>query len=85
MIIHVIGGTGITPMLQLAREVLKKPNDKTRLALLLANQTENDILLRSELEDLASQNPTQFKVWYTLDNAPEGKRLTLLYSYYLSS
>lgn len=60
-------------MMQLAREVLKKSDDKTRLALLLANQTENDILLRSELEDLVFLYPDQFKVWYTLDNAPSSK------------
>lgn len=59
-------------MLQLAREVLKKSNDKTRLALLYANQTENDILLRNELDGLAAKHPEQFKVWYTLDNVPEG-------------
>lgn len=67
-----IGGTGLTPMLQLAREVLKNTHDKTRLALLLANQTENDILLRKELEDLAAKHPDQFKLWYTLDHTPEG-------------
>ena len=35
----IAGGTGITPMLQLIREVLKhKQTDKTQLALLFANQ-----------------------------------------------
>jgi len=35
----IAGGTGITPMLQLAREVLKRSDkDKTELALLFANQ-----------------------------------------------
>lgn len=32
------GGTGITPMLQLVREVLKRPADETKMALLFANQ-----------------------------------------------
>lgn len=35
----VLGGTGITPMLQLVREVLKHADtDKTKLSLIFANQ-----------------------------------------------
>lgn len=36
-------------------------------------QTEKDILLRSELEEIQVQNPGRFKFWYTLDRAPESK------------
>jgi len=69
----IAGGTGITPMLQLIREILKKNDeDKTELALLFANQTEKDILLRKELDDLAKEYADQFKVWYTVDRATEG-------------
>lgn len=64
----IAGGTGITPMLQLVREVLKKADsDKTQLSLIFANQTEDDILLKPELDDLAARYPEQFKLWYTLD------------------
>ena len=52
--------------------MLKDPNDTTTMHLLYANQTENDILVRSELEGLASQHPNRFKLWYTVDRAPEG-------------
>lgn len=69
----IAGGTGITPMLQLVRDVLKNSaNDTTELALLFANQSEEDILLRSELDALAQKYPNQFKVWYTVDKATEG-------------
>lgn len=69
----IAGGTGIAPMLQLIRDILKKNNvDKTKIALLFANQTEKDILLRKELEELAAKYPEQFKVWYTLDRPEEG-------------
>ena len=34
----IAGGTGITPMLQLIRHVLKDKDDKTELMLLFANQ-----------------------------------------------
>lgn len=73
------GGTGITPMLQLARDITKnRETDSTKIALLFANQTEDDILLREELDDLAQQHPDRFKVWYTLDNVTDGKDFVLL-------
>lgn len=34
----IAGGTGITPMLQIVRDILKHPEDKTVLSLLFANQ-----------------------------------------------
>uniref|UniRef100_A0A1L8DZK6 NADH-cytochrome b5 reductase n=1 Tax=Nyssomyia neivai TaxID=330878 RepID=A0A1L8DZK6_9DIPT len=66
----IAGGTGITPMLQLVRNILKAGTDRTEIALLFANQSENDILLRNELEHFSSEYPEQFKVWYTLDSTP---------------
>uniref|UniRef100_A0A182WYU5 FAD-binding FR-type domain-containing protein n=1 Tax=Anopheles quadriannulatus TaxID=34691 RepID=A0A182WYU5_ANOQN len=52
----------------LIREVLKHSDkDKTKLSLIFANQTEDDILLKPELDDLAARYPDQFKLWYTLD------------------
>ena len=48
----VAGGTGITPMLQVIRAILKDPSDRTELWLIFANQAEEDILLRKELEGL---------------------------------
>ncbi|XP_067643758.1 NADH-cytochrome b5 reductase 3 isoform X1 [Eurosta solidaginis] len=69
----IAGGTGITPMLQLIRDVLKhNDKDKTELALLSANQSESDILCRNELDDLVKKYPEQLKVWYTVDRAAEG-------------
>jgi len=63
----IAGGTGITPMLQVIRAVLKNPKDKTELWLLFANKTEEDILLRKELEAIASP---RFHLHYTLDSNP---------------
>uniref|UniRef100_A0A8C0FQ50 NADH-cytochrome b5 reductase n=1 Tax=Bubo bubo TaxID=30461 RepID=A0A8C0FQ50_BUBBB len=67
----IAGGTGITPMLQIIRAIIKDKDDPTVCQLLFANQTEKDILLRSELEEIQVQNPGRFKCWYTLDRAPE--------------
>lgn len=67
----IAGGTGITPMLQLITAVMKDPQDKTVCYLLFANQTEKDILLRPELEEIQVNNPDRFKLWFTVDRAPE--------------
>ena len=59
-------------MLQLVRDVFRNPSDKTELALLFANQTEDDILLREELEEVQRENPDRFKLWYTVDRPKDG-------------
>ncbi|XP_071452703.1 NADH-cytochrome b5 reductase 2-like isoform X1 [Hetaerina americana] len=68
----IAGGTGITPMLQLIRHITHDPDDKTELSLLFANQTEQDILVREELEEVLKSHPDQFKLWYTVDRPTEG-------------
>ncbi|XP_015197684.1 NADH-cytochrome b5 reductase 1 [Lepisosteus oculatus] len=67
----IAGGTGITPMLQLIRAIMKDPTDKTVCHLLFANQTEKDILLQDELEEIQVRHPERFKLWFTVDRAPE--------------
>lgn len=61
-------------MLQLIRQITKDSKDDTKLSLLFANQTEKDILLRDELERLAKQHADQFRVWYTVDVATDGRK-----------
>ncbi|XP_012599658.1 NADH-cytochrome b5 reductase 2 isoform X2 [Microcebus murinus] len=68
----IAGGTGITPMLQLIRHITKNPKDKTKMSLIFANQTEHDILVRKELEEIAKTHSDQFHLWYTLDTPPDG-------------
>ena len=67
----IAGGTGITPMLQVIKDVLKNPNDKTHISLLFANQTEEDILLREELEEMAKLHTDRLHLWFTLDRPQE--------------
>lgn len=64
----IAGGTGITPMLQVIRAILKNPDDKTEVWLIFANQTEEDILLRQELEAIPTE---RFHLYYTVDRPPE--------------
>mmetsp|Transcript_26395 Transcript_26395/g.71315 ORF Transcript_26395/g.71315 Transcript_26395/m.71315 type:complete len:314 (+) Transcript_26395:53-994(+) len=67
------GGTGITPMLQVVAAIMRDPNDKTKVSLLYANQTENDILVRDMLEALQAKHPDRFVgLWYTVDRPPPG-------------
>jgi nitrate reductase (NAD(P)H) len=66
----IAGGTGITPCWQVIRTVTDDPEDDTQVSLLLANQCEDDILLREQLEELAEKFPHKFKLWYTLDRPP---------------
>ena len=49
----IAGGTGVTPMLQVAREVLENPKDKTKLQLIFCNRSEEDIMLRDTLDALS--------------------------------
>lgn len=54
---------------QVVQAILKKADDPTRIALIYCNQTEEDILLREDMEALAAANPDRFKIWYTVDRA----------------
>ena len=52
---------------QVINSVLKDPEDTTEMALIYANQTADDILLRADLEALAAKHPN-FRVWHTGEN-----------------
>jgi len=67
----IAGGTGITPMYQLARQIFKNPEDKTQVTLIFGNVTEEDILLKRQFEDLESQFPQRFRAFYVLDQPPK--------------
>lgn len=67
----IAGGSGITPILQVISEVTRTPEDVTKLSLIYANETANDILLKDELDELAEKYP-YFDVHYTLTHPPEG-------------
>ncbi|KAM9469896.1 LOW QUALITY PROTEIN: NADH-cytochrome b5 reductase 2 [Clarias gariepinus] len=66
----IAGGTGITPMLQLIRTITADPTDCTKCSLIFANQTEKDILLRKELEEVVKDHPD--KLHLHTDRPPQG-------------
>jgi cytochrome-b5 reductase len=79
----IAGGTGITPMWydfppcrlihgrQMTQAILKNPEDKTQISLLYANNKEEDILLKSELDKAAKEHADRFQVHYILLEAPK--------------
>ncbi|RYC60057.1 hypothetical protein CHU98_g6140 [Xylaria longipes] len=69
----VAGGTGITPMLQVVRAIIRgrAAGDKTQVDLIFANVSPQDILLKEDLDQLAKED-SGFRVHYVLDKPPEG-------------
>jgi cytochrome-b5 reductase len=69
----IAGGTGITPMLQIIRAIVRGRalGDKTEVDLIFANVNKEDILLREDLDALAKEDP-RFHIYYVLNNPPEG-------------
>ena len=57
---------------KVVRDVFKNENENTKIHLLFANQTEKDILLREEIEEIKKNNPTRFSYMYTIDRPEEG-------------
>jgi cytochrome-b5 reductase len=68
----IAGGTGFTPCLQIIRAALKNPQDKTQINFIYANVTQEDILLKDELDRLARDHSDRFTVNYFLNDPPEG-------------
>jgi cytochrome-b5 reductase len=81
----IAGGTGITPMFQLIKDICYHKEDKTKLSLVFCNKTEEDILLHEELDTLASENPGQFDVWYTVTQSDRPGKLQFICSWLDSS
>lgn len=67
----IAGGTGITPMYQITKEILRNPNDATKVSIVFGNVSANDMLLKEELDELVRTHPTRLHVYYVLDQAPE--------------
>jgi cytochrome-b5 reductase len=64
------GGTGITPMLQVATELLRNKYSGT-INLIYANVSPSDIMLKDRLDALAKSH-SNFKVYYVVDKAEKG-------------
>lgn len=69
----IAGGSGITPMLQIVRAIMRgrANGDKTEVDLIFANVNYDDILLKDDLDALNKEDPG-VRVHYVLNNPPEG-------------
>ncbi|PHH82196.1 hypothetical protein CDD82_6754 [Ophiocordyceps australis] len=65
----ICGGTGITPMFQLIRAICQDDRDVTNVSLIFANKTEEDILLRKQLDEFA-KGYSNVSVYYLIDHPP---------------
>lgn len=63
----IAGGTGITPMLQLLNTIVHSHlHNDIDISLIFANQTEEDIFLKSYLEEYPHD---KIHIWYTIDKS----------------
>lgn len=67
----IAGGTGITPMYQIIRAICENPRDKTKITLLYGSVSEEDMLLRQELDEFAEKYPDNFRVIHVLSRPSE--------------
>lgn len=65
----VLGGSGVTPGYSLMARILLSEGDKTGLRVIDANKTEDDILMRAEIDKLAKESEGQMKVTHVLSDA----------------
>jgi cytochrome-b5 reductase len=65
------GGSGITPLYQLVNEITKNPADKTKVSLFYGSQTEEDVILKPELDKIARDHKDQVTIHYFVDKASD--------------
>ncbi|KAF5640552.1 NADH-cytochrome b5 reductase 1 [Fusarium sp. NRRL 52700] len=67
----IAGGTGITPMLQIIKAIVRgrKSGDKTEVDLIFANVNPEDILLKEDIDRLVREDD-KLRVYYVLNNPP---------------
>ena len=66
-------GTGIAPMMNIARAITADDDDITTIKLLYANRTYEDILLKPELKQLAQNWNFTYKMFFSQDEVDSKK------------
>lgn len=66
-----VGGTGITPMVQALHAILGNPNDETKVTMLYGSQRSDQILCEQVLMDWAKKFPDRLEVVHVMSNEPE--------------
>ncbi|CAE8581613.1 unnamed protein product [Polarella glacialis] len=66
-----VGGTGVTPMIQALHAVLGTESDTTQVTMLFGNKTQKDILCKELLETWAENSGGRFKIVHVLSDAKD--------------
>jgi cytochrome-b5 reductase len=61
-VVLLAGGTGITPMYQIASAALANPANKSRFVILSFSKNDRDICMHHDLADLQLKNPSALRV-----------------------
>lgn len=69
--VMICGGSGITPIYQVFRDVMQNPEDQTHCIVLDGNRLYEDILCKEELDALSNGNDHKCKVLHTLTKAKD--------------
>jgi cytochrome-b5 reductase len=75
-IVFIAGGTGLTPCLQLIHDLVERQREPepekrpSKLTLIFANNTEMEILLREELDEMAASSNGFLDIHYLVREAP---------------
>lgn len=64
----ILGGSGITPGYQLIARILETEGDHTQIAVVDANKSEADILLKDEMSTLQENHSQQFRIEHVLSH-----------------
>lgn len=70
----ICGGTGLTPCLQVLREILEgvdASREETKLVMLYQNRTEDDILLKEQILKLHQTYPSRLNINFFLSSPPD--------------
>lgn len=62
-LVAIAAGTGITPLIRVAIDVLR---NNRRVSLLFFNRTQDDIIWKEEFRELELKYPNKFKLWHVL-------------------
>jgi ring-1,2-phenylacetyl-CoA epoxidase subunit PaaE len=63
------GGSGITPLMGITKTILQKEKN-SKIFLVYANQNQDSVIFKNELESIEKENKDRFKIIYSYDKAP---------------
>lgn len=72
----IAGGAGITPMYQLIQGMLNNPDDRSKIKLIFGVNTDNDLVMKKELDAFEQKFPGRLKVVYRVSDPVESSPFT---------